>query len=90
MIVCVSQNDCIARSQQRHAGYLLLMIGLQVLAGMVTFFSGKLKDFFAHYACDADEMWMSVALWRRCVLALAPPLQASGHPDGLGDGFGLG
>ena len=47
-----------------------------MLAGIVAYFSGKLKDYHAHYACDPDELVASVTLWRRCVRALAAPRRA--------------
>ena len=54
-----------------------------VLAGIVSYIGGKLRDYRGWFGCDPDELKACVELWRRCFLALdalpagAPPLVAS-------------
>ena len=42
----------------------------QLLAGIVGYLSGKLRDYRGHFGCDTDEMRLCVLLWRAGVGAL--------------------
>ena len=43
-----------------------------MLAAVVSYLGGKLRDYRGHYGASLDEMELAVAVWSQCIVALQP------------------